>query len=369
MILETHGDVCRLGYLRLIACLLEDENPRSFDFLSSILYDLVKNAEDHEFFTSKPIGLITRAVNARNYVTLAAEMNIVDRKSQKLGRFGKTYLTLNSSQPFREFIEGKSLLSARDLISLSEAEQLFFLWATLVSDYPFIQPIISWAIEKERFTRQEAMNYIMEEVYPIALKKILPSLPSKKKQQVMREIGEAEKFRERRSAIPSKTEWIKSSQYAKYRHIAPPRLEWLVDIGILVRDGRGKYSVEEQFIQNAEKVLKVMRLSLSRMEEHLFEDYPKIMYKSLRQAGRYEISKALVEAYERVSEAGGPVNLEYLKRVTALLLIEREMYAGIRTIHDVFNSLALRFPDKIYVAPGSGKTVDIARMDLSKNEI
>ena len=42
MILESHGDACRLGYLRLIACLLEDGSQKSFDFLASILYDMLR---------------------------------------------------------------------------------------------------------------------------------------------------------------------------------------------------------------------------------------------------------------------------------------------------------------------------------------
>lgn len=370
MILETHGDTCRLGYLRLIACLLEDEEPRSFDFLASVLFDMVKNAEDEETLGFKPIGMITRPVNARNYVTLAAEMGVIDRSSQRLGGFGRTYLTMRSSQPFREFVEGRSLLSAKDFIVLSDAERFFFLWMIMVADYPFIQPIVVWAVEKERFTRKDAMNYIMEEVYPQALKKALPSLPARRRAQVEKEVMDAERFREKREATASKTDWIKSSQYAKYRHIAPPRLEWLVDVGVLVRNGRGKYMVDDQLTQNAEKVIKAMKTSLHRMEERLFEEFPPILYRSLRQAGRYEVSKAIVEAYERIGGPGrGPISLAYLEKVAVLLLLEEGMFAGLRTVHDVFNSLALRFPDKIYVAPGSGRSVDVARMDLTEAEI
>lgn len=370
MIFETHGDTCRLGYLRLIACLLEDEESRSFDFLASVLFDMVKNAEDYELLGFKPIGLITRPVNARNYVTLAAEAGIIDRKTQRLGEFGRTYLTMRSSEPFREFVEGKSLLSIKELITLSDAERLFFFWMVMVVDYPFLQPIVVWAVEKERFTRQDAMNYIMEEVYPKVLKKILPALSQRRREQVEREIAEAEKFREKREAIGSKTDWIKSSQYAKYRHIAPPRLEWLVDVGVLRRDGRGKYAVEEPLIQNAERVIKIMKMSIHRLEEYIFDDFPQLLYKSLRQAGRYEVSKAIVEAYERIGGPGkGPISLSYLEKVAALLLLEKDMFASLKTVHDVFNSLALRFPDKIYVAPGSGRTVDVARMDLTEAEI
>ncbi|MCS7126130.1 MAG: hypothetical protein NZ929_04385 [Aigarchaeota archaeon] len=370
MILETHGDTCRLGYLRIIPCIMEDEEPRSFDFISSILYDIIKNAEDLRTIGRNAVGLITRPVNARNYVTLAVEMGMIDRKMQKLGVFGKIYLVLNSSDLIREFVEGRSQLSMRDLINLSDSERLYFMWVVAVSDYPFIQLIINWAVEKERFTRQEAMNYIMEEAYPASLKKILNTLPESKRKNIELEIVEAEKFRDKRTSIIDKTDWIRTSLYSKYRHIAPPRLEWLVDVGILRRDGRGKYSVDEQVVRNIEKFSKIPKMSLHKFEEYIFEEVSKMMFGSFRSAGRYEISKTILEAYSRLEKHGlGQIRLDYLEKVTSLLLIEKRLYASLSSIHDVFNSLAIRFPDKIYVAPSPGGSLNVARIDLTESEI
>lgn len=370
MIFETHGDTCRLGYLRLIPCIMEDDEPRSFDFVSSILYDLVKNVGGVEAISRNTVGLVTRAVNARNYVTLAAEMNMIDRKTQRLGLFGKIYLILNSSEQIREFIEGKSLPSMRDLITLSDAEKLYYLWVLISTDYPFIELIISWVAEKERFTRQEAMNYIMEEAYPASLRKVMSMLPESKKKSIELEVSEAEKFREKRLSIKDKTEWIKTSLYAKYRHIAPPRLEWLVDIGILRRDGRGKYSVDERLIRGLEKISKISKMSLHKAEEYIFEEFSKSMFSSLRNAGRYEVSKTIVEAYNKLERYGlRPIRLDHLEKVAALLLIEKKSYASISMIHDVFNSLAIRFPDKIYISPAPSGNINVAKMDLTDTEI
>ena len=366
MILETHGDVCRLGYLRIIACLLEDRQPKSFDFLAGILYEMMRSVEDER--PSHTIGLITRAVNARNYVTLAAEMGVIDRGTQSLGRFGRIYLALRSSEHIRDYVEGKAIPSVKELITLNEAERFFFLWNIMIADYPFIQYIVSWILERERFTRQEAMNYIMEEAYPEALKKILSTLPKKKREQVAREAEEAGKFREKRLAISDKTGWIRSSQYAKYRHIAPPRLEWLVDTGILLRMGRGKYEVAQPYLQNAEEVSRIMAMTPTRMEDALFNTLSKLIYRNLRAANMYEVSRTLVEGYERIRN-GDQVSLDILKKTTFLLLMEDDKIADLRTIHDAFNSLALRFPDKIYVSPGTGKTINIAYMNLNETEI
>ncbi len=370
MIFETHGDTCRLGYLRLIPCIMEDDEPRSFDFISSILYDLVKNVSDAESIPRNTIGLITRAVNARNYVTLAAEMNIVDRKTQRLGTFGKIYLTLNSSGALRDFIEGRSTISMKELITLNDAEKLYFLWVLMVSDYPFIESIVSWVIEKEKFTRQEAMYYIMEEAYPASLRKVLSSLPESKRRNIELEAAEAEKFRDERLSIRDKTEWIKTSLYAKYRHIAPPRLEWLVDVGILRRDGRGKYSIDEKIVKGLDKITRISKMSVHKVEEYFFEEFSKTMFSGLRNAGRYEISRTMIEAYNKMEKHGlKPIRLDYLEKVTSILLLEKKTYANISMIHDVFNSLAIRFPERIYISPAPSGSINVAKMDLTETEI
>lgn len=358
---ETHGDVCRLGYIRLIPCLLEDDSPKTFDFLAALLYDMVKGVGDRDFLSGKLIGLITSSVNARNYVTLAAELNFINRKTQLLGTFGKLYLTTNSAKKFRKFVEGRGPLNLMELISLNDAEKLFFIWALFTQDYPFIQMITEWALARKKFRRQEAMIYAMEEAYPQALKKVLPASDTRK--------VEIEKFRERRLSIKDKIEWIKSSQYAKYRHIAPPRFEWLVDCGILKRSGRGKYEVNEQMTYDPQRILKLTTLRPGKIETYLFNDFLKSMSRWYKQAERTDIIRAMIEIYQRMSlRFGGEVNLMYLECMTSIALLENGVIAEIQKIHDAFNSLALQFPDKIYVTPGGGD-VNIAYINTEELEI
>lgn len=359
--LETHGDVCRLGYLRLIPCVLEDNSPKTFDFLATLLHEMIKRVGNKDFLAGKLIGLITSSVNARNYVTLAAELNFIDRKTQLLGTFGRLYLATNSAMKFRRFVEGKGSLNLIELITLNDAEKIFFLWALFTQDYPFIQMITEWALANKRFRRQEGMIYAMEEAYPQALKKILP--PNDVRRM------EAEKFRERRLSIKNKIEWIKSSQYAKYRHIAPPRFEWLADCGILKRSGRGKYEVNEQMIYDQQKILKLATLKPGKIETYLFNDFIKSFSKLYRQAERMDVVRTLIRVYERMSiYFGEEVNLTHLECMTSVALIENGLVADMQMIHNSFNSLALQFPDKIYVAPGSGDT-NIAYIDVRELEI
>lgn len=363
MILEAHGDICRLGYLRIIPCLLEDDAPRTFDFLASVLYEIVKGVGDRDFLLGKPIGLITSPVNARNYVTLAAELDLIERKSQRLGTFGKLYLCSKSASRFRRLVEGDRSLKLIDLLMLNDAEKLFFLWNLFTRDYPFIQLIVSWAIEKGRFRRQEAMIYAMEEAYPRALRKALPK-------SRLREVQEAERFRERRLAIKDKVEWIKSSQYAKYRHIAPPRFEWLVDCGILKRSGRGKYEVNSQMIYDPERILRLASLQPGKIEQYLFGDFLKPFEKLYRRADRHEASRALLDAYGVMSRYFGEnVDLLKLECMTIISLIEAGSIATLDVIHDAFNSLAIQFPDKVYVTPSAKGGPPLAYIDSENLEL
>jgi len=362
VILETHGDVCRLGYLRIIPCLLEDDSPRTFDFLGTLLFEVVRGAGNGDLLAQRLIGLVTSVVNARNYVTLAAELDLINRRAQRLGLFGKLYLATESASRFRRFVEGREMLSPMDLIFLNDAEKIFFLWNIFIQDYPFIQMITSWALGRRRFRRQEAMLYAMEEAYPQALRRALP--PGR-----LREVEEAERFREMRLSIGDKLQWIKSSQYAKYRHIAPPRFEWLVDCGILKRSGRGRYEVNEQSIYDAQKLLKLTSLRPDRIEAYLFNEFLRPLSRWYRPAERYDISRALIEVYERLAPRfGGEVNLMHLECMASIVLLERGLVAEQQKIHDVFNSLALQYPDKIYVMPGR-QNANIAYINTEDLEV
>jgi len=363
MILEAHGDICRLGYLRVIPCLLEDNSPKTFDFLASLFFEIVKGLQDGDFLVGKPIGLITRPVNARNYVTLAAELDLINRKTQRLGSFGKLYLCMRSASKFKKLVEGDRSLRLIDLLMLNDAEKLFFLWNLFTRDYPFIQMISKWAIKKGKFRRQEAMIYAMEEAYPYSLRKILP-------RNKLEEARAAEKFREQRLAIKDKVQWIKSSQYAKYRHIAPPRFEWLVDCGILKRSGRGRYEVNEQMIYDPQKILKLTSLSPEKTGQYLFKDFLKPLAKMYKLAERDEISKSMLEVYENMRRYfGEKVHLVELECMTALSLIERGLITDLNSIHDAFNSLAIQFPDKIYVMPGAEGKSPLAYIDTKDLEV
>lgn len=365
MILETHGDVCRLGYMRLIACLAEENTPKSFDFLASLLYDFVRNIGPPQL-PIKPVGIITRPVNARNYVSVAAEMNVLNRKTQTLGDVGRLYVKLDSAT---KFLHESRQVTHEELLTLNSVEKVLLFITLIPSDFPFLLNTIIWALEREEFTRMEAMNYMMEELYPSALKSIITKVDAKKRSLVEKEISEAEKFRTKRLSLDNKSEWIKSSQYAKYRHVAPPRLEWLVDLGILKRAGRGKYSADDTFTKHKDIFEGYLKVSMKRIEEEIINDIAPLTIPGLTKASRLDVASMIIEAYKRFSNGNNAVSLSMLERLCVFLLLERKLFSTPSMVHDVFNNLAVRFPDKMFVQRGKSGGVEVAMMNISPSDI
>jgi len=362
---ETHGDVCRLGYLRMIACLADDKEPKSLDFLSSQLYEITRQEKARR--KGELTGVVSSMVNARNYVTLASEIGIIDRKTQTRGLYGLVYTRLESAGLINAIIDGREEASLDKLILLNPVERIFFLHILLQADYPFLNEIILWAIRQERFNRTTAMNYIMEEIYPEALSKSIQLVEGKKRALIRRDIEEARMFKERRLSFRSQAEWIRTRQYAKYRHIAPPRLEWLVDVGILNREGRGKFSVNQEVMKIAYEFERVLKMPLRKMREEMFLSiYPYLGKWS--KAGQETIAKTLLEGYARFERNGiKRITLDMLELYTCFKLMEQGRITSPNTVHQVFNSLTIKYPDKVFITPSTGE-VEIATIEIRELE-
>ena len=329
------------------------------EYLASQLYELTKPRDKVEAKSQGLTGVIASAVNARNYVALAAEVGILDRRTQTRGVYGSIYARLASAERVNALVEGRAEMGVKDFITLSHAERIFFLDLMLEQDYPFLGEIILWALRQRRFNRTTAMNTIMEEIYPNALERSLQQADPKKRELVRKEIEEARQFRDKRLSHRSQAEWIRTRQYAKYRHIAPPRLEWLVDLGILSREGRGKFSAKPEIVQLGYELERVLRLPPKRMREELFSSvYPYLG--NWKKTGQGEITRTLIDAYYRLANTGmKQVKLEVLKLYTCFTLLEEGKITTPNTVHQVFNSLTIKYPDKVFVTPTTGE-VEIA---------
>ncbi|MEM1947089.1 MAG: hypothetical protein QXU87_08610 [Candidatus Caldarchaeum sp.] len=362
MIFELHGDACRLGYLKLVACILEDGAARSPDYLASLLLETCRCLEDDS--AGKMLGLLRSDVNARNYVKLAAELGFYDRRTGRLGEFGAVYVCLNSSNVLKQHVAGESTAKLSAVLGLNAVEKLLFIQSLLTKDFYMMGRIIRWALKTRVFSRQQAMETIMEEIYPEALKQAMKHASEKMRQAISSELQEAIKFREARLAYRSKTEWVRSRQYAKYRHAVPPRLEWLVDIGLLERMQRGKYSTSADAVKLSRDLEVVLEKPRDKINQALFNYLAPSML-SLKHPTHNLEAHAMTEVYRMLYRALGKVRLDILCLASAYRLVENGLRSTPSSTAQAFSYLSLLYPDRVFATYSDDGSAEVSGLDIS----
>jgi hypothetical protein len=291
---------------------------------------------------------------------VAQKLQIIDQRTRKPGLFGKIYLSLDSSEPFQQFVKGERELSLEDLLKLSLAEKVFFMWMIFSEDFPFTPSVLKFALQRGSFRRVEAMNTIMEEIYPIVLNEV----PEEIKERINQRIVEAQSWKEKRLTT-KKSEWIKTREYNLYYHTVVPRVEFLTDLGLIQKIGRGRYKVREDVLPNSNIILRMCdEKNRKKMEEEIFNKMPRVVGEAsaLRKASESEIREEILRAHSRLKEFGNP-RLDLLLRLTALLLLEKGRHATISEIRATFEKLSILFYDKIFITI-EGNDVYVPQMNL-----
>lgn len=370
MIVETHGEVCRLGYLRVIASLIRDGREVGLDYVASLLERVCSNALKNGNYGERVLGLITSRVAARNYVILSQGLDFINRSSKRVGFNGLTYLGLRSSSKFNAIVDGVLIPTHNDLLQLNDVEKVFFMNVLLNKDYYMMREVIGWIVEKGEFTRVEAMNWIMEEAYPKSLSMIVESSPKKVRELLLPKLEEARTFRDKRLSYTSKSDWIKSNLYAKYRHIAPPRIEWLVDLGLLERVSRGRYKVRELVRNNEDVFTKLAAVSREQVTEYILSHVAPLYVKYGSKAGRDSVVSELLGCFKALSlDNTRSVDVKLLELATCFRLLENNQYATMRFVHELLNNLTIVYPEKVFIAPGEGDRLEIVKLDIEASDI
>ncbi|MEM4494403.1 MAG: hypothetical protein QXE96_01200 [Candidatus Caldarchaeum sp.] len=360
MIAEVHGDVCRLGYLKLIPCILEDGSPRSADYLASVLYETCRALVDD---VGEMLGMLRTEVNARNYVKLAAQLGFYDKISGRPGPYGAAYICLNSSEALRKHVSGERTAVVSEVLRLTDVEKTLFLHALLSRDFYIFSGMLRWMADVHEFSRLEAMYAVMEEVYPEALRRLLKRLPERRRAMVQKELEQAASFREERLKYASKAEWIKSRLYAKYRHFVPPRLEWMVDIGFLERVKRARYSVSQRFLKNVRELSDVFEKPVERVDQTFFTAFVPLFH-SLRIGGQQGESRALLDAYRVLHRALGKVKLNVLCLAAAYRLLEEGYRSTPASVSRAFSYLSLLHSDRVFTSISDDGSPEVTLLDI-----
>lgn len=371
--LETHGEVCRLGYLRLIVAAAKTgsaEEQVTQGYISSILEESLKKLDKSQYQRLDVIGLIRSPVATRNYVSLAAELDLVNKYSRGLGENGIIYAFTRSISPMEAYLKGEANLSLLDIITLKPVEKVFFIWLLLTQDYLILPGIIKWLLHHESFARIDAMNYVMEELYPQALTTLLTAAGKKARSEIMSKIELAKKYKEERLKYATKALWIRSTLYAKYRHVVPPRLEWLVDLGILNRVKRGHYTVPDQILSHKETIIKTLSYPPSKLRENIFTIIAPLFVPYTGRPSREALNRELVQTFNIMSPwFRGPVKVSLLEMAVCTRLLENNQIATPSMVRDTINKLSILYPDKIFLTPGPDENLYLTKINLGPKEI
>ena len=366
MINEVHGDTCRLGYLRVIACIAYDMTPRTPDYLSSLLLEISRLGKEPR---ETAVGLIKSRANALNYVGLATDLDILRKNDWTAGETAIIYSSLRSAAPIHELVSKGGQPKLIDLTDLTSVEKLFFLDTLLLHDFEMIAGLIRWALEHNTFTRNQAMEEVMETIYPQALKRAMREAGGKNREKIQRKLEAAESFTQNRMQYSSRMEWVRSRQYAIYRHTLPPRLEWLVDVGILEREGRGRYKITRDAFELSRELEIVVSSTREKAGDSIIS-YLASTIMGARPPDRNKVMETLLNSYKRAqSKLGSAMSLELLKRMTAYILLEDGWAAPPSQVGRVFNNLAIMFPDRVFVKPRPDGIVEVTRLEVAPSEI
>jgi hypothetical protein len=354
LLIETHGEVCRLGYLRPITAIAAAMGGETtLEYIAAMLHSLVQNAQAAERGEERVTGYVRNPVTARNYVTLARDLGLVgSERTGGLGTWGRIYMAMRSSAKFAAYVRGDVKLSHRELVSLNQVEKFLMLFVILQQDHLMTKRLIEFAMERGEFTRNEAMIFLMEEVYPEVLRTMISSAGKRKRAELLQKLEEAQKFKEMRESYGRKSEWIRSPLYAKYRHVAPPRLEWLVDLDLLTKVRRGRYALSEFAKANAPTIRKALGFPPSSLPDQLFANVAPAYLRYVKAPQRSASLQAILTAYRQLSREGKePVNVRTLEIATSFLLLENNLLMTPKEAHEFLNGLSLIYSDKIFVTP------------------
>ena len=345
---ESHGGVCRLGYLRLPPIIYE-EGVRGLTRISERLLevaDLAALPGDGP----RPPGILTHSRRTAYYYTvLARDLGLLGEHRPMLHAC-PGYMRLR--QTVKKLLDGgEAKIDHGDLISLSAGEKLLFTYIIMRRD-PIAPRLAAWALERGSFKRMEGMIHTMEVILPTILRERLDAHEdgSEKISEVLAKLEKYKKIREElcERGIPyGSSAWIRTKSYNAGRHIAAPRLEWLVDLGLLSRRVRNM----KVAAYRATSILKacgdaVEKLSRTGDPEELLKSLDIISSAHARRAGlknpaKKAVEKALIEAFAAISKEVEAVPEPILLLAATARLMEQGYAARIRLVRDALRRLCL----------------------------
>lgn len=344
IIFDIRGDMCRLGYLKILTMISSDDENYNIDYHATLLEEQVtEDGEPKEYLINlledkekklSSTAIIPKGV-AKNYIELSYKVGLFSSNGSGIEDNGNLYhkiLLKNKKQDGSELDQSLILDPIDKILLLS----IFF-----ENDNRILLPLIKFFKENPgSISRNDAIIHVTEKILiPEAEKLAETSEDEDVEKKVFPNIDSWKDYEDMRKEEYEK--W-KVDGYPFYRHNGNPRLEWLVDLGILEK-------VSSNF--NAGPKISEIYDALKKIKENhdeLFYEIAKVYLPSLIPALEDDIEKQILDSYKKFFDFNHvTIHKKLLFSLVSFELMKNQKITTIKKIGEGLENLVKKRPGKI----------------------
>jgi len=355
---DIKGDMCRLGYILIIPTLLSENAGCDEIRLANLLENkttIKKKTKWEKFPTGlSDTALIPRAVS-KNLVELASKIGFFSMKKKSLGNKAKL-----SKKIF------PNVLDSSNPLILTINQKIFLCKCMLESDGISLFHLMKFIIDKSDLQRKEILDTFMEELLPLIIQEQIDKTSnSTKKNKLKKELIQIKAWPEQRKILEGKGVWNTSDQYAKYRHFANPRPEWLVDLGFLSKKDK-KFSPTDLAPQLLDAIKELLNDENASMYDKLIPVYyPKIEILD----DKKKIKREIVDCFDLIRQSGNLATTKnFLIELVILANLLKKRMIQESKIRDCIEELVSDFSESVreMLDPQGNRSIIRIKNDLKK---
>ena len=362
IIFDIKGDMCRLGYLKILTMISDDNENYDLDYHAGLLEEqvtedeepkeyLIKSLKDNEKKLSST-AIIPKGV-AKNYIELSYRVELFSSYGTGMEDNGNLYhkiLIKNKEQ------EGSELVQS---LILEPIDKIFLLSIFFKKDNQILLPLIKFFKENPgSISRNDAMIHVTEKILiPEAEKLANESEDEDVQKKVFPNIDTWNLYEDMRK---EEYERWKVDGYPFYRHNGNPRLEWLVDLGILEKTS-SNFNAGPKISEIYDALLKT-----KKNDAEPFFEITKVYLPSLVSALEDEIEKQILDSYKKFLDFDQmTVVKNLLFSLVSFELMKNQKITTFEKIQGGLDGLVKKYPGKIKFAADNFGNLNFILIKLS----
>ena len=361
IIFDIKGDMCRLGYLKILTMISDDNENYDIDYHAGLLEEQVTEDEEPKEYLIKPLkdkekklsstAIIPKGV-AKNYIELSYGVELFSSYGTGMEDNGNLYHKILLEKNQDGFELDQSLI-------LDPMDKIFLLSIFFEKDNQILLPLIKFFKENPgKISRNDAMIHVTEEILiPEAEKLADESEDEDVTDKVLPNIDTWNYYKEMRDDEPER--W-KVDGYPFYRHNGNPRLEWLVDLGILEKTS-SNFNAGPKISEIYDALLKT-----KKNDAEPFFEIAKVYLPSLVPALEDEIEKQILDSYKKFLDFGQmTVVKNLLFSLISFELMKNQKITTFEKIQGGLDELVKKYPGKIKFAADNFGNLNFIVIKLS----